>query len=399
MFEADLRFALDVASQANSSKYRAAQSSTFGHWLTFCQQLQVPPSLRTVRDHEARLGYLLVYAMRYRSQGRQNQPVRSATVDKALLAVAKGITDLGGADPRKDLISGKFHPLYSAFLKALADDDDPPSRAYPVNTTILRQLWDILDTRHPEDGPTNAHVIDLIIVAFFWLLRPAEYTYSSTPEARTQAFEFQHIHFTIRGRTYSAPTAPLNDATLRDIEYAALEFSDQKNAVRGEQVGHRPNSDPVLCPVKALGRIALRLRQANAPPTEPMHRHYNRTSQRWYNTKSTFITNALRHAARALEQQTGIAPSLLSARSLRPGGATALLCANAGTDSIMLLGRWKSDAMFRYLRVQAATSTFSQTMLDHGAFTFAPSAYANRALPREAPAPVAALLQHDQLYT
>ena len=35
----------------------------------------------------------------------------------------------------------------------------------------------------------------------------------------------------------------------------------------------------------------------------------------------------------------------------------------------------------------------------HGAFTFTPSAHANRALPREAPAPVAALLQHDQLYT
>ena len=70
--------------------------------------------------------------MRYQSKGRQNQPVRSGTVDKALLAVAKGITDLGGADPRKDLVSGKFHPLYTSFLKALANDDDPPSRAYPV---------------------------------------------------------------------------------------------------------------------------------------------------------------------------------------------------------------------------------------------------------------------------
>ena len=191
----------------------------------------------------------------------------------------------------------------------------------------------------------------------------------------------------------------MNDASIRDIEYAALEFADQKNAVKGEQVGHRPTSDPRLCPVKALGRIALRLRQANAPPTEPIHRHYNRRTRRWHNTTSAFITNALRHAAASLERQTGIAPSLLSARSLRPGGATALLCANAGTDSIMLLGRWKSDAMFRYLRVQAATSTFSTRMLEHGAFTFAPSAYARRDLPREAPAPVAALLQHDDLYT
>ena len=336
--------------------------------------------------------------MRYRTQGRQNHPVRAGTVDKTLLSVAKGITDLGGVDPRKGLGSDKFHPIFSAFLKALQDDNDPPSRAYPVNTTILRALASILDCTDPEAGPTNSHVIDLIIVAFFWLLRPAEYTYSTTPEARTQAFEFRHIHFTLHGKIYNATTAPLNDANIRQLEYAALEFADQKNAVKGEQVGHRPNGDPFLCPVRALGRIALRLKRAGATPTEPIHRHYNRRTERWHNTKSAFITNALRHAAALLENDTGISPKLISARSLRPGGATALLCANVGSDAIMLLGRWKSDAMFRYLRVQAASSTFSRQMLAHGAFTFAPSTYAQRGLPQQAPAAVAALLAHEELH-
>ena len=64
----------------------------------------------------------------------------------------------------------------------------------------------------------------------------------------------------------------------------------------------------------------------------------------------------------------------------------------------MLLGRWKSDAMFRYLRIQASTATYSQRMLDHGAYTFAPSSYATGDLPDQAPAAVAALLQHDELY-
>ena len=78
--------------------------------------------------------------------------------------------------------------------------------------------------------------------------------------------------------------------------------------------------------------------------------------------KSTYVTNALQHAASLHETRTGILSSKITARSLRPGGATALLCANVGTEAIMLLGRWKSDAMFRYLRVQAATTTFSQRM-------------------------------------
>ena len=68
-------------------------------------------------------------------------------------------------------------------------------------------------------------------------------------------------------------------------------------------------------------------------------------------------------------------------------------------DHIQLLGRWKSDAMFRYLRIQVATRSFSQQMLDHGAYTFAPGTYAQPdPLPQEAPPLVAQLLTHAELY-
>ena len=45
-----------------------------------------------------------------------------------------------------------------------------------------------------------------------------------------------------------------------------------------------------------------------------------------------WLTNTLRHAAAHVEASTGIKPQLLSTRSLRPGGATALLCAGADTN-------------------------------------------------------------------
>ena len=72
-----------------------------------------------------------------------------------------------------------------------------------------------------------------------------------------------------------------------------------------------------------------------------------------------------------------------------------MLLAGVSTDHIGLLGRWKSDAMFRYLRIQAAT----QRMLDNGRYTFAPGTYGQAdALPTEAPAPMRAILGHDELY-
>ena len=279
-------------------------------------------------------------------------------------------------------------------------DDDPPDRAYPVNLTIIRAAFDVLDTADPVYGTLNTHLLDLIVVAFYWLLRPAEYTQSTSADARSQAFQLRHVHLTIDGTIHPALSAPLNDASIQRISHAALEFADQKNAVRGERIGHGANSDPLICPAKALGRIAYRLKKWGATAETPLHYHYNLhpAYQGWKPTPSKYIKNALRHAAASIQKATGIDPKHICAKSLRPGGATALLCANVGSDAIMLLGRWKSDAMFRYLRVQAATSTYSQLMLDHGAYTFAPSTYASRGLPVEAPPAVAALLAPAELF-
>ena len=142
--------------------------------------------------------------------------------------------------------------------------------------------------------------------------------------------------------------------------------------------------------------------KSSAAPATPLHKHYNShpKHRQWYHIKASHITNALRHAARDIHAITGIHPNKVSARSLRPGGATALLCANVDSDAIMLLGRWKSDAMFRYLRIQATVHSqeFSQRMLDHGAYTFVPANFESGGLPQEAPPPVAALLAHTELY-
>ena len=135
--------------------------------------------------------------------------------------------------------------------------------------------------------------------------------------------------------------------------------------------------------------------QHGAPPDTPICRHYNPADKSWYDIKSRHITNALRHGAELCRSTTGIDPALLSARSLRPGGATALMMADIDTDHICLMGRWKSDAMFCYLHIQAATNkrAFAQRMLDNGSYTFAPAAFQQgSALPQETPPALRAVL-------
>ena len=74
------------------------------------------------------------------------------------------------------------------------------------------------------------------------------------------------------------------------------------------------------------------------------------------------------------------------------------MMAGVDTDHICLMGRWKSDAMFRYLRIQAAAHArgFAQKMLDSGAYTFAPALHKQgSAPPLETPAAYRAALEAD----
>ena len=188
MFAAELDTALQIASTAVTGKTRKAKSKIFGLWADFCQDYKIPPSLYTLGDQQDKLSYLLVFALRYRLKGQRNKPVTAGTVKTALTAVGTGIADLGVPNPCKSPGSDKLHPLLSDLIKGLEKKDGPTGRSYPANITILRALHDILDVDHYKFGTLNNHVILICIIAFYWLLRPAEYLNPETEESRSQAF-------------------------------------------------------------------------------------------------------------------------------------------------------------------------------------------------------------------
>ena len=394
---------MQVSDSAHTGKTTDARNRIFGIWTSFCIEHHVEASLANVPDAEQRLCYLLVFSMRYRSEGQKGKSVSANTVTDALLAVGSGIANLGQPDPRKETPgSTRNHPLLAAFLKGLRDKDDPAKRSYPANIPIVRNLWNILGVDDPIYGRVNRHVCDLTIIAFYWLLRPAEYT-PSRGAGRSQAFRFCDVSFTIGDVVRSATDLSLNDVTESSVTSAVLTFTDQKNGVRGEQVAQRANTDPIMCPAKALFRLTQHLRDHRAPATSPLYTFYDSTNTA-RTVSSRLITNGLRHSAQSLQDTTGIDYALLSARSLRPGGATALMCANIDPTWIQLLGRWKSNAMLRYLRIQAHVNNahFSQLMLDHGSFTFAPGVFhagADMPLPNETPPAFRDILEHVEMAT
>ena len=359
--------------------------------------------MREIPTREERLCYLLVFGQRIRQQaGRSGKPIRAGSVEDSLLAVGEALQHMGVPDPRKEAPGNpRNDPLCASYLAALRNEDDPASRVQPINTTILENLYEVLDFEHPIDGEANRATVDLTIAAFFWLMRPAECACTGNEdETRSGSFRLNDIKLQLNGRTHDALTAPLHDGNEHLVTQVTLTFTDQKNAVRGEQITHNATDHPLLCPCKSIARRVRHLIQHTADGTSPISTFFDSRGAR--QVHSVWVTNALRHAARPLEAVTGIKPALISARSLRPGGATALLCADIESDVIKLLGRWKSDAMLRHLRVaaQAQRKRLAQAMLTHGNCTFSPDVTPDSAaeqLPNEAPATITNFLDGDAL--
>ena len=250
--------------------------------------------------------------------------------------------------------------------KAYSKEDPPPNRVKPVPVSVIRRL---LTVAVASSCVFNTAITDMIVIAFFFLLRPGEYSISTSESTPFELKDVQIFRGQLRLNLETATPAELLSAT-----FASLTFDKQKNAVRGEVVGHAPSGAIDLCPVRAIARRVLHLRQHNAPQSTPLAHVYCEDNS-VKAIKPHDITDAIRLSVTYLGPSLGFLSSDVSARCLRAAGANALLCGGVDTDIIRLLGRWRSDEMLRYLHTQAGPvlRDFSRKMLSGGAFTLIPN--------------------------
>ena len=346
---------------------RHGQGTTWAAWENFCKEHEADPFLP--EDGANPIHLLQVFAQRYRdgrtSKNRSKKSVRAGSVADALTAIGKTISELGLSDPRLTA-AGKLKPPLKQLQVGMEKQDPPPRRIKPCTITILRKAVEMAQLRSDWDKA----VADICVIAFFYLCRPGEYV-PLRMVTRSTPFRLCDVEFYNGIQLRPAHTAPLNDVTGNG--FAQLTFTDQKNAVRGEKSGHGPTGDPLLCGVRALERRVLHLRRSKAPHTAALYTVYD-GNYKTKNITTTHITAALRRAAAVVQCLTGIDPLDIQARSLRSGGATALLCARIDPKIIQMLGRWKGDSMIKYLHVHALStqSDFATQMLQHGDFTLIP---------------------------
>ena len=184
-FGRDLRLVqADVQAGVIPSRSRTA-TAHWTIWADFCSNLHLDPTLPQCRDP---IPFLQVFARRYRTGAiaPRGQPVRSRTVEDALCNVAQAFTSVGASDPcltSQGHLDFRLQRQLTAYSKA----DPPPHRVKPVPIPILQHL---MHAAILSNDPSSLAVADMITIAFFFLLRPGEYTGlpSDTTPFRNRSF-------------------------------------------------------------------------------------------------------------------------------------------------------------------------------------------------------------------
>jgi len=253
-FIRDLGFASESVGRRLSTGRSSAGDTHWKQWTNFAAELGCDPFFETIENKIPLLQVFLHQVRTGRSATNKN-PVKSRSAEEHLRSIWQTFSAVGKRDPHMNA-NNKIDIRIQRMLRSYAKEDPPPNRVKPVPISVLRHIFAI------SACTLCAHSA----CAFFFLLRPGEYTHSSQDSV---PFELKDVQL-----FQGTPCLDLNtatDAQLLAASFASLTFDTQKNAVRGEVIGQGHSGDPHLSPTKILARRVIHLRSHGAPPNAPRH--------------------------------------------------------------------------------------------------------------------------------
>ena len=189
---------------------------------------------------------------------------------------------------------------------------------------------------------------ELYHLGFYFAMRSCENLLVSGKPRRTRPLELQDFRFFLRNRLL-----PLNDPHLTEADAVSIIFRFQKKAERDDIVTQCKSGNKSWCPVRAAGRIIRRLLGAGARYDTKIFMYFDESSSKLKPVKAGWARSHLREFISSIDHNGyGLHPSLIGLHSLRSSSAMQMYLNGIPTSLIMLMGRWSSDAVLRYIRKQ-----------------------------------------------
>ena len=257
-----------------------------------------------------------------------------------------------------DKIIPRLQQTYDGWRK----EDPPTQKMLPVESDVPE--WLVAAATGPRATELDRAVGDLVMVAFYYLLRVGEYTVKGTRNETKQTVQFKLEDVTFFRKNTRGKLCCLSrgapDHMLLTADGATLKLDNQKNGWKGVCVYHEANGDLINCPVRALGRRIQHIRTGNGGGKTYLSAYFVGTQR--FDVTAENISQALKGAARALCYPTvkGIPIERINTHSLRSGGANALALSGYTDTQIQKMGRWRGATFKEYIREELAV--YSENM-------------------------------------
>ncbi len=231
-----------------------------------------------------------------------------------------------------------LHRLFRAFK-----NEDPKlehQKAIPIS--VISELWKRQNTE------TEKSLAQLTVATYFFAWHSCEYLKVPQEEKRRmEILKLQNIRFFKNGTLVHAPSPELERA-----DSVSLTFETQKNQEKFDTVTHGTTSHDFLCPVKQWAAVINRIWSypgATADTPVSVVWRYDKIDH----LTSQILIDALRDAVVAVgEDSLGFRAHEVGTHSIRASAAMQMYLGECPVYTIMLIGRWSSDAFLRYIRKQ-----------------------------------------------
>jgi hypothetical protein len=215
-------------------------------------------------------------------------------------------------------------------------------------------MWEL------AESPKEKHLARLAIGAFYHAMRSCEYL-KVQGERRTKVLCPRNLRFFrgLRELSHDDPDLPFANAI-------SITFNYQKTDVRDATITMYRTDQTILCPVRAWAAIVCAIKNLpgstkntpvcslSTPATNPTPDNPGKFVQ----VTGKDMTSLIRKAVADIgSERLGFTPEECGTHSIRSAAAMAMHMAGVPIYTIMLIGRWSSDAFLIYLRPQVMQFT------------------------------------------
>jgi hypothetical protein len=344
---------LQDANQGIATQTLSKQLGSADRFQKFLHQCNITsdPFLDTFSTEE-RILITSAYAhhvRRNRHQHTNKKQLQGSTVAAAISNMVQTFRTHLRPDPTHDA-TGRRSAILTRQIKGYkaSDPSTKSQQCLPI------RVWNKIN--NDRSSPLNIAMADLLIGALFFAMRSCEYSSTSTSDGprKTKILTCENVQFLVQDKSgLSAIPHTSKLTTLYTADCVTITFISQKNGDKTTKVTQY-KSTKGLCPVIAWANTIKRvLSYPHTSNTSTVNTFLNPKNNRLVRISSRQTREHIKLIVKQIGPKSlGVDITRVGTHSIRSSCAMLLYLAKIPTATIMLLGRWKSDAFLLYLRRQ-----------------------------------------------